>query len=200
MDKKGDQRLTALTSLFQMYADVQLRADTNDYNRTSVFTLIQGLMIVGFEQAATSADLGPFGLMIAITGVVLSVAWLFVEQRTLLYFQARARILRGVEQAVQTEFQKTLGIKFHPFWTVGESFIYTGSSWYQRASAQKILRLGLPMLFLALWASLGLWTAFAHEVSTQPTEVRIVPSDGVTAPGSDPSPVSPSPSILRPTE
>lgn len=173
--KAARQKMDALFPLFQMYASVQLQADTNDYNRTSVFTLIQGLLVVGFQQSVANAS-GPkvFGFMVALVGVILSVSWLFVEQRTLLYFKARARILRGVEVELADVFETATGAKFQRFWTVDASFVEDSSSWYQRKSAQRIVRLYLPLLFSLLWLGLGAWLTISDSIASEPVEIRIV--------------------------
>ena len=156
------RRDVLLLELFKLYASVMMQADTNDYNRTSVFTLIQGLLIVAFEQSLSNGEKW-FGVAVGIVGVVLSVAWMLVEQRTLLYFNVRARIIRGIETQLTEEMRQTYGYEFQPFWTAGDAFLTGGASWYQKASAQKMLRLYLPWFFACAWGVAAVFVAwFVH--------------------------------------
>lgn len=140
---------------FNLYASIQVEADTIYYQRTSVITVVQGLLLIAY-QAKESLVL--VDQVIAAVGFVLALLWIFFEQRNLIFFQGRASVIRDVEEALLAR-ASAVGTAFVPFWLRVPEWVRQRAKWYQKASAQAILRFWVPFLFVLVWLCLFLVAA-----------------------------------------
>lgn len=158
--QREDTEFSCLLRLFELYSDVQVQADTIYHNRTSIITLTQGLLFLGYQGIMQVLGQGMRFLALAISciGIVLSILWLAFEQRNEIYFKARGAVLCELEKDLLARAAGE-GRAFRPFWTVVPQWVGENAAWYQRCSAPLILRVLIPALFVVSWTVILAFTA-----------------------------------------
>lgn len=149
---KAANEFEYLFKLFNLYSTIQVQADTVYYYRTSVITLTEGLLFVGYQSMLKNSidNLTPLAFGIAIIGLLLSVLWLLYEQRNAAYFSGRACIIEQLESELQ--FRKgEANAAFVSFWSEVPKWVRENAAWYQKVSGPLIIRFLVPALFLLSW-------------------------------------------------
>jgi len=154
---------------YESLTALQVNADTVYHNRTSIITLTQGLVFVGFQTLVSSTAPRVVLVSIALVGAILALLWLLFEQRNLAFFKARASVLRDLENRLVSRYATNSEGPFHAFWSEVPALVKRDATWIQSFSAQGILRFCIPVLFLGLWIGLTLAVLLGLlEVASQP--------------------------------
>src|SRR6266540_3254463 len=86
-----------LFRLYELYTDIQLRAETLYYNRSNFVLVAESLFLLAFQKTIEVRALALAGL-VAILGIWMSLLWLALEQRQLIHHQSREfAVLRPLE-------------------------------------------------------------------------------------------------------
>jgi hypothetical protein len=130
-----------------------VQGETIYAGRTNVITLTHGLLLIVLQAFGTGSS--PVArwvsVLIGVTGIILSAAWLAFEQRNQIYFNARGAFLAKAEEEV-LKAAGELRIPIHGMWTTVPPWVKANAKWYQRYSAPKIQRGLVPILFICLWS------------------------------------------------
>jgi hypothetical protein len=189
----AERRFEYLFRLFELYTTVQVEADTIYHNRTSIITLTEGLLFLGFQSLIQkgSPTIRFLAIGIAAVGLVLSVFWLLYEQRNAIYFLGRGKVLEDLEAELTRQANETQA-SFRSFWTEVPNWVKKNAAWYQRVSGPLIIRVLVPLLFVVSWLILLVATPFVFRPD------QLVPSQAVerltTSPKSEAENPSQSPS------
>lgn len=142
-------------TLYKLYTTVQVNSDSSYLARTGVITLTQGLLFITANTLLKDRGL-PFAILaVTAIGICVSIIWLFFEQRNHAFFKARSKFLRQMEEALRMDLARLGEKSYARFWTQVPQLVDTDAKWYERVSAQKILRFWIPMLFIAAWLAVG---------------------------------------------
>ena len=147
-----ERKFEYLFRAFELYTNVQVNADTVYHNRTSVITLTEGLLFLGYQslvqKGSDSIKILAFG--IAAVGLILSMLWLMYEQRNAIYFQSRCKVLEDLENDLLAQASEARAA-FKSFWNEVPKWVKANASWYQRVSGPLIIRVLVPLLFVVSW-------------------------------------------------
>lgn len=149
----GERTFDDHMRLFELYSTIQVNIETVYYNRTSLFTLTLGLLLVGYPPLLGTSKTAAAWL--AALGTILSLLWLVVEQRNRIFFEGRGAVLVKVE----TELGRLAASGsrgFVPLWSTVPVWVAANAAWYQRHGAHRAMRTYVPILFCICW--LGLLT------------------------------------------
>lgn len=163
-----EQEYRYLFSLFQIYTNVQVQADTIYHNRTSIITLTEGFLFLAYQAALQNIGYGTktLSMGIAVIGIILSLLWLLFEQRNAIYFEGRGTVLIELETILKNS-SKEAKTAFYPFWSEVPKWVRKNAKWYQRVSAPLILRVIVPLLFVCSWIFIMIVTQFIIFPSTK---------------------------------
>lgn len=140
--------------VFELYSQLQVMADTSYYYRTSMFTLVEGLLLIVFQAVVSRTSAVAFPVAIAVGGFVLTALWFFFEQRNQAYFRGRGAVLVAAENDLVACATRH-GIHVERFWSAVSAWVQANAKWYERVSAPKIQYKGLPAIFAAAWVGLA---------------------------------------------
>ena len=166
----NEEAIDRLLDLHTLYTDAQIELEGVSHNRTSIITLTQGLLFVGYNglSAQTKTEVG--SLAISVLGFVLAVLWMAFEQRSHIFFRGRSTLLRSIEAQI-TELLGTKSSTFRGLWTEVPLWVTNSAKWYERYSAQAVLRVWIPLMFAVVWVALvalSLEEVFAWELLPEP--------------------------------
>lgn len=151
------QRLEALTVELHHLGNIQVTAEHQYIQRTNMIITLEGLLAVA---AGTLLSVGREGSVIspwrpvelcAALGLTISFTWYFLEQRNLLYFKSRERVIRALEMEVASLFQSVYNEPFPRFWSRVGELANRHTPWQQRVSAQMLQRTILPLSTAIVW-------------------------------------------------
>lgn len=143
--------------LYKQYANLHAQSDSMYQSRTNIITLTQGLLFVAFNGLVSQLEEQPFWiaavLVVAGLGCWLSIMWIFYEQRNLVFFKARSKLLRQMEDGL-SEMSQDRGLQYRGFWNDVPNLVNEDARWFERFSAQRLLRFWVPFAFVIAWVSL----------------------------------------------
>ena len=160
-----------LVNLYSLYSNIQVQADTVYHNRTSIITLTQGLLLVAYQATVGKTETQSPSLVIAVTGFLVAFMWIFFEQRNLIFFQGRNAILETLEKELKKR-KISADTEFFGFWTEVPLWVNSNAVWYQKFSAQLILRFFIPLVFCGAWLVLATNSAL-HFLPTDNTIMQL---------------------------
>lgn len=146
----NDRRFDDLIKLHELYTNVQLQSDTIYYNRTNLILVAEGLLLVSFP-SLLAQGVPLYVSLIAGIGTWLSMIWFLLEQRNRIHFTGREEAcLKPIERTL-LELAQRDGRAFVAFWTLVPGWVENNARWYQRHSAQRLMRVYTPATFLLAW-------------------------------------------------
>lgn len=147
-----DDNFATLERALQGLARIQVALDTVNQSRSNAIIVTQGLLAVAAESLFTHFTSVPAVVLILLGGfgVLLSVAWLLLEQRNQAYFTGRGVALIQLERQV-VRAARTHGIQYPQIWSAVPIIVSQNAKWYQRHSAPRVFRTYLPTLFIIGW-------------------------------------------------
>lgn len=154
--------------LYKQYASLHAQSDSMYQSRTNIITLTQGLLFVAFNGLVSQLEDQPFWIaalfVVAGLGCWLSIMWIFYEQRNLVFFKARSKLLRQMEDSL-SEMSQVRGLQYRGFWSDVPSLVKEDARWFERFSAQRLLRFWVPFAFVIAWVSLLVISLAKEQIS-----------------------------------
>jgi hypothetical protein len=149
-----------LMKLYEIFTNVQLQAETIYHNRTNLVLIAEGLLLVALPAVIERGDMS-LVIAFAAIGEWLSVIWFLLEQRNRIHYKSRDEgFLRPLEDRLVLLAQQH-GRAFAPFWSAVPAWVERNARWYQKHSAQRIMRTYTPATFIAAWILAFAW-AIVH--------------------------------------
>ena len=151
-NKDAIRKFEFLWKNYELLTTLNVEVDTTYHNRTSIITLVLGLLLVGYQSLVPNLSESNMivGIAIATLGLILSVLWYFFEQRNCVYYTGRGIVLSVLEEKLEA-IKDEANAEFQPFWTFVPKWVKSNAKWYERFSAPLILRTILPLLFSLTW-------------------------------------------------
>jgi hypothetical protein len=180
---RGEHPISEYQELKEMllhYSAIQVQSDSIYQSRTNTITLTQGLLFVAVNSLSSivndNEDWRIALSAMSALGALLSFLWLLYEQRNLSFFKARAKVLRDLERRL-TACAREYGFTFPEFWNKVPKEVVKQARWFERFSAQQVVRFWVPFVFFVAWIAIFLsanWSAIINGINLL---LSVVPED-----------------------
>src|ERR1043166_3715998 len=117
-----DRTFDDLMRVYELYTDLQLRAETIYFNRSNLVLVAEGLLMVALSNMF-NRQVVLFSCLLAGLGASLSLLWWVLEQRHLVHHESREQnILRPLESRL-VEIAERTERGFLPFWASTSAWV-----------------------------------------------------------------------------